>query len=295
MIGARARRRTTAGSGDPVAAARATGAVPPDGYEPLAVLGHGRRCVTWDAWDLARDARCVVKVLRADRLARSSPAEREDLVSSTLAEARILVELGHPHLVRGYEVLTDPLPGMVMETLGGEALDAVVEDQPIGAADAAMLGLQLCSALGWLHRHDWLHLDLKPANVVVEAGRAKVIDLGLAGRPGDGRPGSGTRGYLAPEQAVGRGLSPATDVWGLGVTLLECLTGDLPFGDEATWESRRRRPLLDRAMPTAPRALPADLPAPLADVLRRCVALDPTARPDLAAVRSVLREITSDR
>jgi len=288
------RRRPAAGA-DPVEAARATGAVPPEGYEPLAVLGHGRRCITWDAWDVARDSRCVVKVLRADRLARSSPSEADDLVTSTLDEARILVELGHPHLVRGYEVLTDPLPGMVMETLGGAALDAVVEDAPLDAGDTAMLGLQLCSALGWLHRHDWLHLDLKPANVVVEAGRAKVIDLGLAGRPGDGRPGSGTRGYLAPEQAVGRGLSPATDVWGLGVTLLECLTGDLPFGDEATWESRRRRPLLDRAMPTAPRDVPADLPAPLADVLRRCVALDPADRPALGEVRTVLRGITSDR
>ncbi|MCH1865169.1 serine/threonine-protein kinase [Nocardioides sp. CFH 31398] len=288
-------RRRVPSDVDPLEAARATGALPPAGYEALAVLGHGRRCVTWDAWDLARDARCVVKVLRADRLARSSPSEAEELVASTLAEARILVELGHPHLVRGYEVLTDPLPGMVMETLGGAALDAVVEDAPLSPADAAMLGLQLCSALGWLHRHDWLHLDLKPANVVVQAGQAKVIDLGLAGRPGDGRPGSGTRGYLAPEQAVGHGLSPATDVWGLGVTLLECLTGDLPFGDEATWESRRRRPLLDRAMPTAPRDVPADLPAPLADVLRRCVALDPDARPTLVEVRAVLREITSDR
>lgn len=288
-------RRRPSDDVDPVEAARSTGAAPPEGYEPLGVLGHGRRCITWDAWDLARDARCVVKVLRADRLAAASTTEREELVAATLDEARILVELGHPHLVRGYEVLTDPLPGMVMETLGGAALDAVVEDAPLGAGDAAMLGLQLCSALGWLHRHDWLHLDLKPANVVVQAGQAKVIDLGLAGRPGDGRPGSGTRGYLAPEQAVGRGLCPATDVWGLGVTLLECLTGDLPFGDEATWESRRRRPLLDRAMPTAPRDVPADLPAPLADVLRRCVALDPADRPSLADVRTVLRDITSDR
>ncbi|GAA1922313.1 hypothetical protein GCM10009737_24760 [Nocardioides lentus] len=299
MIGLRSSRRTTGGTGgtdaERTAAAVATGGVLPAAYEPLAVLAHGRRTITWDAWDTARDARCVVKVLRADRLRDADAEEHRRLTEATLTEGRLLVELGHPHLVRGYDVLVDPLPGVVMETLGGASLDAVVEDHPLDAADTALLGLQLCSALGWLHRHDWLHLDLKPANVVVEAGRAKVIDLGLAGRPGDGQPGSGTRGYLAPEQATGRGLSPSTDVWGLGVTLLECLTGDLPFGDEATWESRRRRPLLDRRMPRAPQAVPDEVPPAMAAVLRGCVALDPAARPDLTEVRGVLREVASDR
>ena len=69
--------------------------------------------------------------------------------------------------------------------------------------------------------------------------------FGIASTAGDDTltaPGTilGTAGYLAPEQALGEGLSAATDVWGLGVTLVESLTGDLPHGDEATWDSRRR-------------------------------------------------------
>ena len=100
--------------------------------------------------------------------------------------------------------------------------------------------------LGHLHHHDWLHLDVKPANVVVDHGRAVLIDLSLAGRPGSGRAGAGTRGYLAPEQARGRDLTAATDVWGLGVTLIEAFTDDVPYGDEATWDTGRRWPLVHR-------------------------------------------------
>ena len=70
---------------------------------------------------------------------------------------------------------------MVLETLTGATLDALLEEGPLSVADTALLGLQLASVLGYLHRKGWLHLDLKPANVVVEQGRATLIDLSLAG------------------------------------------------------------------------------------------------------------------
>lgn len=189
----------------------------------------------------------------------------------------------------------------MLETLRGATLAKVIEDHlpaddapgGLDVADVAELGMQLTSVLGYLHRHDWLHLDLKPANVVVEHGKAVLIDLSLAGRPGDGRPGSGTRGYLAPEQARGRGLSPATDVWGLGVTLIECLTGDLPYGDEATWDTRRRIPVVHRRMPTEPEGM-EHVPVAVRDLLAACVDLDPAARPRLKDVRDVLAPLTAE-
>lgn len=210
-----------------------------------------------------------------------------------LQEGAIVTTLAHPHLVRGYARCIEP-PALVLETLWGATLAAVIEQGPLGHEDVALLGDQLASVLGYLHRHDWLHLDVKPANVVVRGGSAVLIDLSLAGRPGDGRPGAGTRGYLAPEQALGVGLSPAADVWGLGVTLLEALTGELPHGDEATWESRRRLPLVHRRLPSRPfdgagqvAALGA-LPDGWSDLLLACVDPDPAARPRLADVRHVL-------
>ena len=172
----------------------------------------------------------MVKLLRADR--RDDPRVRQ----AVLLEGHLATTLAHPHLVRGYDVLDDP-PAVVLETLRGATLSALVDDEPLGLADVAELGCQLVSVLGYLHRHDWLHLDLKPDNVVVDHGKAVLIDLSLAGRPGRGRPGAGTRGYLAPEQATRRGLSPATDVWGLGMTLVEALARTAPYGDEATWDS----------------------------------------------------------
>jgi serine/threonine protein kinase len=255
------------------------------GYRGIERLAHGRRLDTWDAWDEARDTRCIVKILREDR--RHETRVRD----AVLQEGHIVTSLVHPHLVRGYDVVDEP-PAVVLETLRGATLAAVVEEQPLDVADTAELGLQLCSALGYLHRHEWLHLDVKPSNVVVDHGKAVLIDLSLAGRPGTARPGAGTAGYLAPEQARGEGLSAATDVWGLGVTLLECLSGDRPYGDEATWDSRRRWPLLHRRMPTAPE-VPAGLPDELRELLVACVALDPAARPRLLDVRDVLRPLTA--
>ena len=259
-----------------------TGAQVIPGYEVVALLAHGRRLDTYDAWDLDREARVVVKVLREDRL------DDQRVVEAVLQEGRLVTTLAHPHLVRGFAAYSDPRPALVLETLTGATLAALLEDGPLSASDAAQLGRQLTSVLGYLHRRDWLHLDVKPANVVVEHGRAVLIDLSLAGRPGTGRRGAGTRGYLAPEQALGQGLSAATDVWGLGVTLLESLTGELPFGDEATWESRRRIPLLHRRLPRGPTGtVPAGVPAELTAALRSAVAPAPGDRPTLAELRAV--------
>lgn len=259
----------------------------PEGFRAIALLAHGKRLDTWDAYDEERRTRCVVKVLRADR------RHEERVVEAVLREGRIATELAHPHLVRGYGWFTDP-PSVVLQTLRGATLDAVLEDGPTSLADAAELGMQLSSVLGYLHAHDWLHLDVKPSNVVVDHGMAVLIDLSLADRPGEGRPGAGTRGYLAPEQARGRGLSPATDVWGLGVTLLECLTGDVPYGDEATWDTRRRLPVVHRRMPTAPEGMD-EVPDQVRELLRACVAIDPAARPRLDDVRSVLAPLAQTR
>jgi len=259
------------------------GTVPPGeevlpGYRVVALMSHGKRIDTYDVHSQLRDCRCVVKILRADRRDEAETAEK------VLLEGRLVTELTHPHLVRGYEVHTDPAPAMVLETLTGRTLEAVITHAGLlSEADTAQLGLQLCSVLGYLHRCGWLHLDVKPANVVIEHGLATLIDLSLVSRPGAGRPGGGTVGYLAPEQVTGQGLSEASDVWGLGITLLECVTGELAYGEEVGAEPgllRRRR----LAPPRPVRGLHPDLD----EVLRACVAPDPADRPTLEQVKVVL-------
>lgn len=191
------------------------------GLELLALLHQGRHVNVYDAWSTERGCRCIVKTARPGRTldARS----RRDL----LAEGRLLNSLTHPHIVRLYDVVKGAAPAVVLETLSGHTLSALLDqNRRLPVHDVLHLGLHLCSAVGYLHRQGWLHLDLKPSNVVADSGRAKLIDLSIARRPGRRRPGIGTPGYLAPEQALGHPLGPPADVWGIGGLLYEALTGD---------------------------------------------------------------------
>ncbi len=249
------------------------------GYEVVRLLRRGNRLDTYAVHSLERGAGCVLKVVRDDRAHEASC--RDALVR----EGTLLRDLTHPHLVRAYEVIEQPRTAVVLETLTGATLQAVVEEAPLAPPDAVLMGQHLVSVLGYLHRQGWLHLDVKPSNVVVQGGRAVLIDLSLVARPGDGRAHAGTDGYLAPEQALGRGLSAASDVFGLGVTLGESLTGQLPYGEEGDWDSgtaprdprRAFRRRLDRS------------PQPLADLVRSCIDPDLVRRPTLDEVRTVLR------
>jgi serine/threonine protein kinase len=100
-------------------------------------------------------------------------------------------------------------------------LAAILEHGPLEADDAVQLGLQLGSAIRYLHNNGTLHLDLKPDNLVAEAGRVKVIDLSIAQPPGRIVPMTGTRRYMSPEQERGGVVGPAADVWGIGAVLRE--------------------------------------------------------------------------
>ncbi len=236
------------------------------GYRVEALLARGGRVDTYDVTSTERDCRAVVKVLRPDRLGDAHVRE------AVATEGRLLTTLAHPHLVRGYEVVTSPRPAVVLETLPGATLAAIIDDGRLGVADTALLGRQLVSVLGYLHRHGYVHLDVKPDNVVVQEGRAILIDLGLATRPGPIARGLGTDGYAAPEQEAGGTVSPASDVWGLGATLVECVTGSAPG----------RTPDLSR------------VPEHLRTLLESCLRDDPAARPTLDDLRSRLDALLSE-
>ncbi|MDQ3629044.1 MAG: serine/threonine protein kinase [Actinomycetota bacterium] len=267
----------------PATSGVAPGAVILPGYEVVSLMRRGGRLDTYDVYSRERDSRCVLKVVREDRAHESGC--REALVR----EGTLLRDLSHPHLVRAYEVFEEPRPGIVLETLSGATLAALIEDSPIAPADAAMLGLQLVSVLSYLHRHRWLHLDVKPANIVVHGGRAVLIDLSLVGRPGAGRAQAGTDGYLSPEQARGRGLSAACDVFGLGVTLGEALTGRLPYAQEARWATgtspRTPRWGFRHRLGSAPESFAA--------LVSACIDPDPARRPGLDDVRISLRTLVA--
>ncbi|MGF1425404.1 serine/threonine-protein kinase [Kitasatospora sp. LaBMicrA B282] len=255
------------------------------GYPVLAHLCRTGWLDLYDAWSEQRACRCVVKVLRPDR------SHDQHLRDRLLQEGHWLQAFTHPHLVRAYETRESPVPHVVLETLTGETLARLLERsrRRLAATDLAQLGLHLCSAVHYLHTRPLLHLDLKPANIVIDCRRAKVLDLSIARPPGRGPRGVGTFCYLSPEQAGGGMLTPAADVWGIGITLYEAATGELPFdpgesvdsGDDASDSTGTDDwyPQLEGPAPpvTARRRLPADL----ATAIDACLRPDPRDRPSI--------------
>ncbi|MBV6697109.1 serine/threonine protein kinase [Kitasatospora aureofaciens] len=245
------------------------------GYQALAHLCRTGWLDLYDAWSEERDCRCVVKVIRPDR--RRERRLRERL----LQEGRWLTEFTHPHLVRGYGTGERPQPYVVLETLTGETLAHLLDGRTRRptATDLALLGLHLCSAVHYLHGRGLLHLDLKPSNIVIDCHRAKVLDLSVARPPGVARPGIGTDGYLAPEQARGGPLTGAADVWGIGITLYRAATGAVPFAGPAP----------DGPAPSVSRS--RRLPRALAGAVDACLRLDPEDRPGVPELAVRLDEL----
>jgi eukaryotic-like serine/threonine-protein kinase len=177
------------------------------------------------------------------------------------------------------------LPYLVMEYVPGRTLqqwlDAAREERrPIPPETVAQLGHALAVAAHSLHRQDAVHLDLKPANVVLRRdGQAVLLDFGLgwhAHLPDllaeELRPAIGSPAWIAPEQVVGVRGDPRSDLFAIGVMLYELATGELPFGEPQTNGGLRQRLWLD---PLPPRARRADLPEWLQEVILRC--LEPQA------------------
>ncbi|MBA4863629.1 serine/threonine protein kinase [Streptomyces sp. PSKA54] len=267
----------------------APGTSPAPGYEILAHLARTGWLDLYDTWSEERQCRCVAKVVRPDR------RHEERLRDRLLREGRWLRAFTHPHLVRAYEVVESPEPLVVLETLTGETLSHLIHRlrRRPAARDVALLGVQLCSAIHYLHGQGLLHLDLKPSNVVVDCGHAKVLDLSVARPPGMAPPGVGTFCYLSPEQARGGPLSAAADVWGIGVTLYEVATGHVPFdsGEGTTGgmttggmttggsvsDGDDWYPQLEGPAPST--ASRRRLPHDLALTIDGCLSPDPAARP----------------
>jgi eukaryotic-like serine/threonine-protein kinase len=260
------------------------------GYEVLEHVCRGEELDSFEAWSTDRHCRCFIKTLRPDYA--TDPAARRHLRQ----EAQILLALSHPHIARAYEFVQPAdgaAPLLVCENLIGATLGYLLETEGrLGHADLGNLGQQLCSALRYLHERGFLHLDIKPSNIIASYGLARLIDFSLARPPGHVRRGVGTLGYMSPEQAVGGELGTATDVWGLGATLYEAATGAPPFpvphGETLTQYVAQLNGTPPRIR-SRRRLNPA-----VAQVLDECLRRNPRARPDLATVADALSTLSAE-
>lgn len=250
-------------------------------YRVGELLGTGGSAVVHRAEDLRLGRQVAVKRVRHDR---DNALHRLRL----LDEGRALSQVTHTGFTRVLDACFDgpQPPYLVLELADGPDLAAVLAAGPLPAERVAQLGQDVAEALSHLHAQGLVHRDLKPANLLVgHDGRTRLCDLGVAARVGEAdpwtRPGHtvGSIAYLAPEQVRTEPVTDRTDLYALGLVLLEALTGRREYDgspDAAAWARVHRSPMI-------PTSLPAGWPA-LLDAL---TADDPADRPSAeeAAVR----------
>jgi serine/threonine protein kinase len=251
------------------------------GRTVLKVLGGGSRYEALLVWDDLRFAIMVAKVLRP------GVAEDEGALSDLREESEALAALAHPVIVRGYDAVLDGrYPHVLIEHLEGPTLRRVLRAEgTLGLQQLLPLALHVAAAIHYMAESGWVHLDLKPDNLIMGLP-PRVIDLSIARtleHAARTRGILGTDPYMAPEQCgtdewKGR-IGPATDVWGLGATIWRAAAGESPFprqsGASKSEDPAIRFPQLHAPPPEPPRRMSA----PLAELLLATLQKDPSDRP----------------
>jgi hypothetical protein len=247
-------------------------------YELLAEIGRGGMGVVYRA----RDKR-LGRIVALKRLPEDLQAQPR-AVQLLLREARSAAQLNHLHIVTVYDVdYEDGAYFLTMEHLDGQPLSSVLQRRGrFPAAEVAWLGRQAAAGLAYAHERRIVHRDVKTANLFLTRDRiVKIMDFGLAKMIEATRRRStrigGTPDYMAPEQTLGLEVDGRADLYALGATLYELLTGRVPFEEGDAMRHHRETP------PPDPRAAAPETPAALAELVLQLLAKDPRARPRSAA------------
>ena len=257
----------------------------------LMIIGHlaaGRLGHLYQVWSAREWSAMTCKIL--------APRHVDDrqAAAALRREARILKRLSHPNVVRGYgNGEHEGLPFLLMEYLEGPTLFDLLEERPgrrLGIADAVRTAIHIGAGLHHLHRAGFLHLDLKPANLLLRDSVPVLVDFDAARRIDPTRRprvALGTAPYMAPEHVELRTLTPATDVYGLGAVLYELVTGRWPFEAVYTREETRSgrerlHPQLGSSPPPPPARFRQEITPSLDETIQRCLRRDPAERfPDM--------------
>lgn len=261
-----------------------------DRYELQELVGTGGMSSVFRAHDLQLEREVAIKILHEHY------AQDPEYLERFRREARAVARLSHPNIVtvidRGDD---DGRQYIVFEHVEGENLkELVLRSGRLPVRQALELTLHIADGLSFAHEHGLVHRDVKPQNVLLSSeGEVKVTDFGIARslhvEHGVTQTGTvlGTGEYLAPEQASGKPVSPATDVYSLGVVLWELLAGDVPFvGDNFVAVALRH---VNEPPPHLRERRP-DVSPRLDAAVQRALAKDPARRfPSMAAFANELR------
>ncbi|GAA4742642.1 hypothetical protein GCM10025783_12560 [Amnibacterium soli] len=248
----------------------------PERYRIEHLIGRGGTAVVYAAHDTLLNRSVAVKVFTA-------PTDSARVLREQQQEAQTLAGLSHHALVTLFDAGVDdsdpaqPHIYLVMERVDGPDLGQRLRSGALSPMQVTYLGLDLCDALLYVHERGWLHRDIKPANVLLSGRRSdrrlrgKLSDFGIATVLGshsdDGEFTVGTAAYLSPEQVEGGPLVGASDVYSLGLVLLQAATGRVSFPGTVLESAFARL----TQTPEIPASLPPRLAAVLAGMTRRSV------------------------
>lgn len=246
-------------------------------YRLEAKLGSGGMSTVYLARDETLDRPVAIKILHREM------SEQEDQLQRFRHEARAVAKLSHPNVVAVIDAGEDGgHPYIVFEYVKGETLkQRIARVGAFDAQEAIAYAIEVARGLSVAHSRNIVHRDIKPQNVLIdEEGRAKLTDFGISrqleqeGVTATGRV-LGTTDYVAPEQAMGRGTDPRSDVYSLGVVLYEMLVGQVPFHADSQVGVAMKH--VNEELPDVQRRRP-EVSAAVALVVERATAKNPTER-----------------
>jgi tRNA A-37 threonylcarbamoyl transferase component Bud32 len=259
-------------------------------YNLIKELGRGGMGVVYKARDSILDRIVALKIMRREICLRKRDKER------FLTEARISAKLKHPNIVTLHDVTEENGQiYLVFEYVEGRNLDSILDElERIPVIQAVSITLSLCDALEYAHGEGVVHRDMKPSNVILENDRIpRILDFGIAKVAQDTLQSmtgemSGTPAYMAPEQHLGESTSPRGDIYSLGVTLYEMVTGELPFrGGDVLAQKREEVYKL-------PSELVDGLPTEIDTIMKTCLQPDRAKRySKMSELRDALRAIAT--
>jgi eukaryotic-like serine/threonine-protein kinase len=260
-------------------------------YEVLGVLGAGGMGKVYRVRNVISDRVEAMKILLPNL------ADQKELADRFLREIKLLASLDNPNIAALRTALTvDDQLLMIMEYVEGVTLASLLHHGPVPVADAVNYMDQVLGALTYAHHMNVIHRDIKPANMMLTPqGVVKLMDFGVA-RPGNeaGMTLTGTTlgslNYMPPEQVKGEAVDARSDLYSVGVSLYEIVTGRLPFRGESNYALMTAQ--LQEAPPPPISARP-DLPKGLNDIILMAMAKEPERRfQSAAAFRTALKSVS---
>ena len=252
-----------------------------DRYRIIDTLGEGGMANVYLAEDIILQRKVAVKILRLDL------QKEPQTLARFQREALATSELSHPNIVMVLDVGTDHgLPYMVMEYVDGPDLkDYIIANSPLNLGNIIKIMDQILSAMSLAHKHNVIHRDLKPQNILMDKhGNIKIADFGIAVALNQNsvtqtNSAIGSVHYMSPEQTRGGLVTKQSDIYSLGIILYELITGHVPFnGDSAVSIALKHA---QEPIPSIRKQDP-NIPQPLENVVLKATAKDPRDRYDSA-------------